>query len=136
MDLETRVRALWEEAFNERRLEVLEAITAPNFLNHNALPGTPRGPLGHRLVMERLWEALPNAHFEIAHLASDGNTVLCVGRMSGTHRGTLLGVPATGRSVEWRQCHLYHFGDGGRLVEHDAIRDDAGLLRQFGVGED
>ena len=95
---------------------------------------SPRGPEGHRHVVERLWKAFPDAHFEIEHLATDGDTVICVGRMSGTHRDTLLGVPATGRKVEWRQCHLYRFDDTGRAVEHDAIRDDVGLLRQFGGG--
>ena len=89
-DIETRVRTLWKEAFNERKLDALDAITAPGFLNHNALPGTPRGPEGHRHVVERLWKAFPDAHFEIEHLASNGDTVICVGRMSGTHRGTLL----------------------------------------------
>jgi steroid delta-isomerase-like uncharacterized protein len=131
--IEGRVRTLWEEAFNGRRLDVLDAITAPEFLNHNALPGTPLGPEGHRRVFERLWKAFPDAHFEIEHLASDGDTAICVGTMSGTHEGTLLEVPATGRKVRWRQCHLYRFDGSGRTVEHDAIRDDAGLLRQFGA---
>jgi len=54
--------------------------------------------------------------------------------MSGTHEGTLLGVPATGRKVEWRQCHLYRFDESGRAVKHDAIRNDVSLLRQFGAG--
>ncbi len=135
-DIETTVRTLWNEAFNERKLDALDAITAPGFLNHNALPGTPRGPEGHRHVVERLWKAFPDAHFEIEHLASDGDTVICVGRMSGTHRDTLLGVAATGRKVEWRQCHLYRFDHTGRAIEHDAIRDDVGLLRQFGEGTD
>ena len=130
-DIEGRVRAFWEQAFNARDLDLIDAITAPEFLNHNALPGTPRGPEGHRLVVERLWQAFPDAHFEIRHLASDGATVLCVGTMSGTHEGTLLGVPATGRKVEWRQCHVHRFDKSGRAVEHDAIRDDVGLLRQF-----
>jgi steroid delta-isomerase-like uncharacterized protein len=130
-DIELLVRALWEQAFNGRDLDVLDAITAPDFVNHNALPGTPPGPEGHRQVVQRLWEAFPDAHFEIEHLATDGATVICVGTMSGTHEGTLLGVPATGRRVKWRQCHLYRFGDDGRAVEHDAIRDDVSLLRQF-----
>jgi hypothetical protein len=30
---------------------------------------------------------------------------------------------------------LYRFDASGRVVEHDAIRDDASLLRQFGTGE-
>ena len=113
-------------------LDALDEITAPEFHNHNALPGTPPGPEGHRQVFERLWQAFPDARFEIEHLAKDGDTVICVGRMSGTHHGTLLGVPGTGRKVEWRQCHLYRFDESGRTTEHDAIRDDVGLLRQFG----
>ena len=60
-DIEARVRTLWQQAFNERNLDALDAITAPDFLNHNALPGTPRGPEGHRQVAERLWKATPSA---------------------------------------------------------------------------
>jgi predicted ester cyclase len=135
-DIEGRVRTFWEDAFNGRDLDVLDAVTAPGFVNHNALPGTPPGPEGHRQVVERLWQAFPDAHFEIERLARDGDTVICVGTMCGTHEGTLLGVPATGRKVAWRQCHLYRFDDTGRAVEHDAIRDDVSLLRQFRDGED
>jgi predicted ester cyclase len=130
-DIEGYVRAFWEQAFNGRNLDVIAEFTAPEFVNHNALPGTPPGPEGQRRVVERLWEAFADARFEIEHLARDGDTVICIGTMSGTHEGTLLGVAATGRKVEWRQCHLYRFNDSGRAVEHDAIRDDVGLLRQF-----
>ena len=133
-DIEGQIRTLWEQAFNGRDLAALRAITAPGFVNRNALPGTPPGPEGHRQVFERLWDALRDARFEIEHLARDGDTVICVGTMSGTHEGTLLGVAASGRKVAWRQCHLYRFDDSGRAVEHDAIRDDVGLLRQFGEG--
>jgi predicted ester cyclase len=132
-DIAARVRALWEDAFNGRDLAVLDALTAPDFVNRNALPGTPPGPEGHRQVFGRLWEAFPDAYFAIEHLGRDGDTVICVGTMEGTHEGTLLGVAATGLEVRWRQCHLYRFDATGRTVEHDAIRDDAGLLRQFGV---
>jgi predicted ester cyclase len=128
---EESVRTFWERAFNGRDLDVIDEITAPEFFNHNALPGTPQGPEGQRQLVQRLWEAFPDAHFEIRHLASDGDTVICVGTMSGTHEGPLLGVAATGRKVQWRQCHLYRFDEQGRAIEHDAIRDDAGLMAQF-----
>jgi steroid delta-isomerase-like uncharacterized protein len=130
-DIEGRVRMFWERVFNGRDLAPIDEITAPEFTNRNALPGTPLGSEGQRQVVKRLWEAFPDARFEIEHLARDGDTVICIGTMSGTHEGTLLGVPATGRKVEWRQCHLYRFDRKGRVVEHDAIRDDVGLLRQF-----
>ena len=130
-DIEGRVRAFWEQGFNGRDLDLIDAITAPGFVNHNALPGTPPGPEGHRQVVQRIWEAVPDAYFEIAHVASDGDTVICIGTMFGTHEGTLLGVRATGRRVEWRQCHMYRFQKDGRAVEHDAIRDDTGLLHRL-----
>jgi predicted ester cyclase len=132
-DIEGRIRTFWETAFNERRLDVIDEVTSPDFVNRNALPGTPPGPEGNRQVVERLWQAFPDAHFTIEHLARDGDTVICVGTMPGTHEGTLLGVPATGRKVAWRQCHLYRFDASGMAVEHDAIRDDVGLLRSLGA---
>ena len=131
-DIERHVRDIWEGAFNGRDLDLLKVVTAPEFVNRNALPGTPNGPEGHRQVFERLWKAFPDAHFAIEHLARDGDTVVCVGTMSGTHEGALLEIPPTGRKVEWRQCHLYRFDGSGQTIEHDAIRDDVGLFRQFG----
>ena len=84
-------------------------------------------------MLERLWEAFPDARFEIRHVAVDGDTAICVGTMSGTHEGELMGVAASGRRVEWRMCHLMRFGADGRAVEHRAIRDDLGLMRQMGA---
>jgi hypothetical protein len=42
-------------------------------------------------------------------------------------------VPASGRRVEWRQCHLVRIDGEGRAREHSAIRDDLGLMRQMGA---
>src|SRR3954454_4988705 len=114
--IERRIRALWSEAFNARELDVLDAITAPDFVNHNALAGTPRGHEGHRQMVERLWQAFPDAHFEIEHLASDGDTEIIISTITGTHEVTLLEVEHTGRKFEWRQCHMYRFDESGRTV--------------------
>ena len=126
-------RRFWEEAFNGRDLSVLADLIADDYVNHAALPGTPPGPAGQAAVLERLWAALPDARFEITHLAVDGDVVICVGTMSGTHAGALLGVPGSGRRVEWRMCHLMRFDSDGRAIEHSAIRDDLGLMRQMGA---
>jgi steroid delta-isomerase-like uncharacterized protein len=131
----TETRRFWEEAFNGRELSVLDELIADDYRNHAALPGTPPGAAGQAAVFERIWAALADARFAIEHVAADGDTVICTGTMSGTHDGRLLGVPGSGRHVEWRMCHLMRFGADGRAVEHSAIRDDAGLLRQMGAME-
>jgi steroid delta-isomerase-like uncharacterized protein len=127
------VRRFWEQAFNQRDLEALDGMFADGYVNHAALPGTPPGPEGQALLMQRLWTAFPDARFTIEHLARDGDTVICVGTMEGTHEGELLGVPASGKRVRWRMCHLMDTDGEGRAVSHRAIRDDLGLFRQMGA---
>jgi steroid delta-isomerase-like uncharacterized protein len=126
------MRRYWE-AFNGRDLALLDELIADDYDNHAAAAGTPPGAAGQAAVFQRLWAALPDARFEITHLTADGDTVICVGTMSGTHEGELLGVPASGRRLEWHMCHLMRYGADGRAVEHSAIRDDLGLMRQMGA---
>lgn len=132
-DVVNEMRRFWEEAFNGRDLSLLDDLIAEAYVNHAALPGTPPGPAGQAAVLQRLWAALPDAHFEITQLAVDGDVVICIGTMSGTHEGELLGVPASGCRVEWQMCHLMTFDTDGRAIGHRAIRDDLGLMRQMGA---
>jgi steroid delta-isomerase-like uncharacterized protein len=132
-DVANEMRRFWEEAFNGRDLSVLDDLIADDYVNHAALPGTPPGRAGQAAVLQRLWSAFPDARFEITNLAVDGDVVICIGTMSGTHEGELMGVPASGRRIEWRMCHLMTFDADGRAVEHSAIRDDLGLMRQMGA---
>jgi steroid delta-isomerase-like uncharacterized protein len=132
-DVVDNMRRFWEGAFNGRDLSLLDELIADDYVNDAALPGTPPGRAGQAAVMQRLWTAFPDARFEITHLAVDGDVVICIGTMSGTHEGELLGVPGSGRRVEWRMCHIMRFDAEGRGIEHRAIRDDLGLMRQMGA---
>ena len=129
-----RTREFWERAFNGRDLSALDDLIAEGYVNHAALPGTPPGVEGQAQLMQRLWTAFPDARFTIEHLALDGDTVICIGTMEGTHEGELLGQAPSGNRVQWRMCHIVRADDEGRAAEHRAIRDDLGLLRQMGAG--
>ena len=126
-----RTREFWERAFNGRDLSALDDLIAEGYVNHAALPGTPPGAEGQAQLMQRLWTAFPDARFTIEHLALDGDTVICIGTMEGTHEGELLGQAPSGRRVQWRMCHIVRADDDGRALEHRAIRDDLGLFRQM-----
>lgn len=129
-------RRFWNEAFNGRDLSMLTNLIADDYVNHAALPRTPPGLEGQIAVMRRLWDAFPDARFTIEHLAADGDTVICVGTMTGTHRGELLWMPPSGAKVAWRQCHIVRTDGRGRAVEHRAIRDDLGLFAQMRDGRE
>jgi steroid delta-isomerase-like uncharacterized protein len=125
------VERFWQ-AFNNRDLSLLDDMFAEDYVNHAAIPGTPPGPAGQAQLMQRLWNAFPDARFEIEHLSQDADTVVCVGTMTGTHEGELFGVAGSGKPIAWRQCHLITVADG-RATAHRAIRDDLGLMRQMGA---
>lgn len=44
----------------------------------------------------------------------------------------IMGIPSTGRSFQQAQMHFVRFRDG-KGIEHRAVRDDLGMMRQLGV---
>ena len=49
---------------------------------------------------------------------------------SGVHTGEFFSLPATGRPFSYKQMHMIRVHEG-KGVEHWAVRDDAGLMRQL-----
>ncbi len=52
--------------------------------------------------------------------------------IEGAAHGVIMGMQAGGQQVTWRHSHWFRIS-AGKIVEHDAIRDDRGLLRQLGM---
>ena len=110
-------RRAYEELLNGGNLEVAEDLVAPEFLNHEAPPGRDRGPESMRGLATMLRTAFPDLHFTIEELVAEGDTVAGRLTMSGTHRGPLMGMPPTGRSVRQDHMHFVRF-QNGKAIEH------------------
>lgn len=132
-DYKPRARAFWAELFNAHDLRNVRGYFAPEFVNHNARPGTPDGPEGAGQVFSRLWAGCPDLHFDPQEMVAEGSKVVCIGMMTGTHDGPFHGLPATHRPIAARQIHVLTFNDTGLITEHLAVRDDIAVLRQLGA---
>ena len=130
-ELEAAARQDWER-FNAHDVSDYEGRIAPGFVNHNAAPGTPKGPEGQRQVVGRLFEAFPDMGFEIEEVFVADARVAVLGWMSGTQEGPFGRLPPTGKRFRARQVHTLRFDDHGRIAEHLAVRDDVSMLRQLG----
>jgi len=130
--LEELNREAWE-LFNAHDMDGMLARITEDFVNHNAAPGTPRGPEGQRQVNQRLWSAFPDLTFEVEDVLVADDRVAAIGTMRGTHRGEFMGISPSGKSFEARQMHRLRFNEAGQLVEHLAVRDDVAMLAQLGV---
>jgi steroid delta-isomerase-like uncharacterized protein len=79
-----------------------------------------------------LWTALPDLNVRLRRVAAiDGDLVVSEHTLSGTHLGTLFGVPPTGRPVEVDTVVVWEFREG-RIRGETVYLDMATVLRQVG----
>jgi len=125
---------LYEEVFNKGDLDLADKLIAPNAVNHDPQlpPGVPGGPQGLKATVTMLRRAFPDDHHTIDDLVAEGDKVVVRLTHSGTHQGTFLGLPSTGKHITQTSIHIFRFAEG-KLVEAWANRDDLGLMQQLGA---
>jgi steroid delta-isomerase-like uncharacterized protein len=94
------------------------------------------GVLEGRPAIERIYRlwftAFPDLAITNYELVIDGDRVVRLADISGTHAGEFFGLPATGRRVQAPSAFVYALKDG--QIEHERrILDFTGVLVQVGV---
>ena len=132
---ERTITRYFEDVWNQGRLEVLDELLAPDYVNHSSsLPDTPPGPDGVKPIVAAMRAAFPDLHYTIDQLLVADDGVAARVTLSGTHLGDFFGIPATGRAFTTTQMNLERMRDG-LICEHWRNTDELDLLRQLGVIE-
>ncbi|MEV6898833.1 ester cyclase [Amycolatopsis sp. NPDC051372] len=127
------VDAFIQELFTKGDLSAVERYLDPSFVNHDPpFPGAPGGPEGMRVAATTFRQALPDWHSGLDRLIAEGDIVVEVFTASGTHRGELMGVPGSGKTLTLRGINVFRIS-GDRIVERWGRLDDLGLLQQLGL---
>lgn len=129
-DIKRAARRVLEEIFPADDEAALIAAVTPDFVNHEAPEGTPRGPGGAIFTMHALARAFSEQRWTIHRVVAEGDLAVVHCTHSGRHTGDFFGLPATGRTFAYSQMHLIRVVDG-LGAEHWAVRDDASLMRQL-----
>lgn len=119
-------------AFAEGDVATLEAIVAEDVRDRQAPPGSRPGRQGLLDAVAMFRAGLPDLEISIEREVAEGDLVAVNGTVAGTHRGPMLGAPATGRRVTFAFMDLYRIA-GGRIVETWHVEDIAGLMGQLGL---
>ena len=132
-------RRIFEEVFNEQKLDACGEIFARDYVEHAVAPfqteepGIVDGPEHMRGVVTWLRDQFPDMQMTVEAIAAEGDTVAVLVRSEGTNTGKLNGVmPPTGKRFSARQSHWYRVVDG-KLAEHWATREDLPTMLQLGV---
>lgn len=131
---EQQVRRLIEESVNGNRPDALEIVVDPDVRIHPATPGAAPDTDGIealRVAFRRFHDAIPDLHIALDDVIVAGDRVAARWTATGTHRGDLAGIPATGRSVRWGGIDVYRLQN--RMIAEWWRNDDfVGLLQQLG----
>jgi steroid delta-isomerase-like uncharacterized protein len=119
--------------WNAHDLDKVTALYADDFEEEDiANKEVQRGKAAVRRTMWLYLRAFPDLKLEADEIVIQRDCAALSWIITGTHRGTLMNIPPTGRAVRIRGVSLITVANG-RLQRARRIWDLAGLLRSFGL---
>jgi steroid delta-isomerase-like uncharacterized protein len=127
------VRRFHRLAWSDGDLTAARSLLADDLVDHDplAFPGRARGADGLLQVVAMIRAAFPDLRREIVDQVVDGDRVATCFVDRGTHRGDLMGIPASGRSIAIAGINVETVR-AGRIAEVRHAEDLLGLMRQLG----
>ena len=125
-------RRILGELFEEGRLDAADELIHPEFINHEAPPGSPQGPEGLKETVSWLRDLWGPMRAQIEDEICDHDKVVARVTMHGRHLGEFLGHAPTGKEFATKQIHIWRIEDG-QAIEHWSVRDDLGQALQLGL---
>jgi predicted ester cyclase len=120
-------------AFLKRDTAWMKRHIAPTFVRHDpGLPFEVRGPEGVAKLHDALMPAFPDMKLPLEDFVAEGEKVLVRLRVQATHTGAFGEMAPTGRKIDIAVLDLFQIRDGV-LVEHWALLDNLGMLKQLGA---
>jgi steroid delta-isomerase-like uncharacterized protein len=126
-----------EQLWNERRLDVADSIFATDCVTHQLrsdapADAVPRGPQAIKEHVTSWVTSFPDLHFSVEQMLSEGDRVAMQVLMEGTHQGTWLGIPPSGKKIQIRMFTVHRVVQG-KIVEDWVLVESLGVLQQLGV---
>lgn len=122
----------WHEINQKGDVDRLPEVISDKLISRNLFPGVPEGLEGLKMLAQGKRAGFPDAKEKIETIFSEGNVVAMLTRFKATHKGDFVGIPATGKKVDFPQIHIFRVEDG-KIVEHWGVNDIGTTFKQLGV---
>ncbi len=127
-------RRFIDEVIGRKNLGAIDELLAPDFVDHNPMPGLLPNREGMKQAMSMFLSAFPDMQSDISFFVAEGDLVVGHHTTTGTHQGEFMGIPATGKKVSFDEIHTVRIVNG-KAVEHWGLADDAAMMQQLGVAQ-
>ncbi len=114
---ESAVRRIYELAWNQNRLEVLDECLAPNYTDHEAPPPLRTGIEASKQLITMYRSVFADNEWHIEDIFSAGDRVAVRVTVRAVHRGPYFGIEPTGKPVVMRGIDLFRVVDG-KVTDH------------------
>jgi steroid delta-isomerase-like uncharacterized protein len=122
-----------EAAWNRRDMSVVNHIIAPNHVPHGPFTDQfPQGAKGAEAFVSAFLAAFPDVKATIVKQETAGDQVKTTVTFKGTHTGTLMDIPATGKQATVPVLVTDRIV-GGKIVETWSEWNPEDMFRQLGV---
>lgn len=110
----------------------LADVVSPGIVDHGPVPGQQPGLEGIVFWMRGLHAGLSGLTGTVEDTVVEGDKV--AGRVTwrGRHAGTFLGLPATGKTVQFTAMHILRF-EGGLAADWWGVPDAYGAIMELGA---
>jgi steroid delta-isomerase-like uncharacterized protein len=126
------IRKAWDEIFNQKNLEAVDEYFARDASIGFAPPGVPPNREGFKQIIGPYLTAFPDLHVAFEDQIAEDGTVASRFSVTGTHRGELAGIAASGNKVDYSGVNFISVRDG-KIVEVWGASDQLRLMRQIGA---
>jgi steroid delta-isomerase-like uncharacterized protein len=127
------VRQLYEEVWNKRRLELVDEIISPSHALHDPnLTDSAVGPEAYKRQVARFITGFPDLRFTIQDIVDDKDKLAVAWTISGTHKGELMGIPATNKKMSVDGITISHILNG-KIMDSYISWDVFGMMQQLGA---
>lgn len=126
------VRCIFEQAFNQGDLDVVDDLVAAEAAAHLTSWGVPASRMGLKQMIANLRSAFPDLRCTVEDEIGEGDKLAAHWTMRGTHKGSFFGNLPTGRPVVVPGI-IFARIENGRIVENWMLIDQIGLLQQLGI---
>ena len=131
-DNKSVIRAFVDGVINQGKFELADDIVVENFVELDPLPGQSQGREGLKEVIRQIRNAFPDIHWVIDEMVAEGDKVFSRFTWTGTHEGTFLGIPATGRKITVKGMVIDRL-EAGKMADSRILMDTMAMMQQLGV---
>ena len=122
---------LMDEVWTQGKLDVIDELFTADHTSPDA-PGLPPGPAGTKMIVGMFRSAFPDLKVEVLDMMASGDRVAGRLRETGTHKGDLMGIPPTGKAVDFGELAILRIANG-KIAESWYNPDMPTLMTQLGV---